>query len=753
MPNENKFLDANGVQYLWSKVNMNDYPNNETLISVIDAIDDSITEVDNRVLNLENGKTTNLLGSYTTIEKYQIGSQSILTADCEWKENAYLLPDGSVSSWENSAYCCMQSYVPVKPQLTYVMFYNQKPINFIHYAFYDSSYRLLVHKTVGTTMAVAPAGAAYLRTSIILSSFGINNGEFAVDENGHITNPTGLLEIYQQSHTNYIPGEYSEREILSKENCYIPWERILTNSIELKHLGFVNEYPAMNLCDPTKLTSGYNNGQNKFGVIWENESYICTEPLSVNGGDKLSFWRLSASKASATPIAIRFITSWDKDCQLIESVPYVTQYTVPENGIYVMVTFSLDTLMNDKKLAYIQRYDITDIYQGYKLPLENICKIQQDAIDGNVSTTLHVCLPPEICIPSGKTVELYNNECCLEADKYHIQWIGDYGTAYDWKYSITGNDNLIGKDFTLTMNIINDNLDVMEQTTTTIKFVSSTITNSQLIIPIGDSLTNGKSWLKEIYATLSNNKIAFRGTRGTTDPSLVNGITHEGRSGAGTDWYNLNSSYAFDENGLSTLPDVTSNPFWNTNTNSFDFDYYCNSVADGGAGYFQDATKNNISITPTGVLIFLGANGVQLDATPAVTDIVTLINNIRKSDKGASIPIFVVNTHYRAPYIVATSADGFETNSAGDYKFENDVKYQNLMIKLNNTLIEMENVFIVPVNVTHDSAHNFPYVMENVNPYNTSEQIKKYTDTIHPSEAGYKQMAVTMFGSICAHAQ
>lgn len=752
MPNEIKYLDTDGVKYLWSKINMNDYPNNEMLISIINAIDDSIANVDARVIDLEDGKTTNLLGSYTTVEKYQIGNQSVLPANCEW-QHSYLLPDGTIAPWGNAAYACTQSYIPVKPNLSYVMFYNQKQIDFVHYAFYDSEYQLLTHKTDLKQIVVAPAGAAYLRTSTYVSNFGIANDDFAIDDNYHITNPAGLIEIYQQGHTNYVPGEYGEREVLSKENCYIPWERILTNSIELKHLGFVNEYPAYNLCDPDKFKSGYNSGQNKFGVIWDNAAYVCTDPLSVANNDKLSFWKLSASKATATPIAVRFITSWDRDCNLIESKEYVTQYTVPENGVYVMVTFSLDTLGNDKKLAYIQRHEIANIYQGYKLPLENVCRIKQSAIDGNVSTTLHVCLPPEVCVPSGKTVELYNNECCLEADKYHIQWVGDYGTAYDWKYSITGNDNLVGKNFTLTMNIVNDNLDVMEQATTTIKFVSSTITNPQLIIPIGDSLTNGKSWLKEIYSTLSNNQIAFRGTRGTTDPSLVNGITHEGRSGAGTDWYNTNSSYVFDENGLSTLPNVASNPFWNTNTNSFDFDYYCNSAADGGAGYFQDAAKNNISITPTGVLIFLGANGVQLDATPATTDITTLINNIRKSDKGASIPIFVVNTHYRAPYIVATSADGFETNSAGDYKFENDVKYQNLMIKLNNTLAELENVFVVPVNVTHDSAHNFPYVMENVNPYNTSEQIKKYTDTIHPSEAGYKQMAVTMFGSMSAHCQ
>lgn len=35
------FLDAEGVKYLWSKVNMQDYPNNETLMAVINAIDET----------------------------------------------------------------------------------------------------------------------------------------------------------------------------------------------------------------------------------------------------------------------------------------------------------------------------------------------------------------------------------------------------------------------------------------------------------------------------------------------------------------------------------------------------------------------------------------------------------------------------------------------------------------------------------------------------------------------------------------
>ena len=44
-----KFLDYEGVKYLWSKINMQDYPNNQTLINVINAIDE--TKADKAELN------------------------------------------------------------------------------------------------------------------------------------------------------------------------------------------------------------------------------------------------------------------------------------------------------------------------------------------------------------------------------------------------------------------------------------------------------------------------------------------------------------------------------------------------------------------------------------------------------------------------------------------------------------------------------------------------------------------------------
>ena len=54
---EHKFLNQEGVQYLWSKISMEDYPNNETLIAVINAIDETKANKDD-VLAVSNGATS-----------------------------------------------------------------------------------------------------------------------------------------------------------------------------------------------------------------------------------------------------------------------------------------------------------------------------------------------------------------------------------------------------------------------------------------------------------------------------------------------------------------------------------------------------------------------------------------------------------------------------------------------------------------------------------------------------------------------
>lgn len=55
MADEKKFLDAEGLKTLWNEISLQDYPNNETLMAVINAIDE--TKADKSILSNYYTKT------------------------------------------------------------------------------------------------------------------------------------------------------------------------------------------------------------------------------------------------------------------------------------------------------------------------------------------------------------------------------------------------------------------------------------------------------------------------------------------------------------------------------------------------------------------------------------------------------------------------------------------------------------------------------------------------------------------------
>lgn len=52
MITEKKYLDQEGIKFLWSKISMEDYPNNETLIAVLNAIDETKADK-NEILTMD----------------------------------------------------------------------------------------------------------------------------------------------------------------------------------------------------------------------------------------------------------------------------------------------------------------------------------------------------------------------------------------------------------------------------------------------------------------------------------------------------------------------------------------------------------------------------------------------------------------------------------------------------------------------------------------------------------------------------
>lgn len=51
-----KFLDAEGVKVLWESIELNDYPNNETLVAILNAID--ATKLDKTLVSTSGEKFT-----------------------------------------------------------------------------------------------------------------------------------------------------------------------------------------------------------------------------------------------------------------------------------------------------------------------------------------------------------------------------------------------------------------------------------------------------------------------------------------------------------------------------------------------------------------------------------------------------------------------------------------------------------------------------------------------------------------------
>lgn len=77
-----KFLDAEGVKHLWSKISVEDYPNNETLMAVINAIDETKADKED-------------LDNYLLKSEYESGSSSGSGSNFTTEEWTFTLVDGS----------------------------------------------------------------------------------------------------------------------------------------------------------------------------------------------------------------------------------------------------------------------------------------------------------------------------------------------------------------------------------------------------------------------------------------------------------------------------------------------------------------------------------------------------------------------------------------------------------------------------------------------------------------------------------
>ena len=501
--------------------------------------------------------------------------------------------------------------------------------------------------------------------------------------------------------------------------------KMLLNTITAENISAINELTSTlngprNYYNAETITDGVY--LNSTGGLYENPLYFTTDYIPIAPGQTLYFY--GANGRYDKQSNARFVGFYDGGRNFIEGsiVAYVNQITnTHENGAYIRITVE----HNGWGLGYVENvYPGVDIKYG-EIPESGLWEKPQK---------IDVFLPDDIYCAVGTTIELYNNQVCLQADKLHINWSCEYGHAMKRKFSFEGTSTLAGQIIPLTLEIYND-YNVLKYTQNIkIHVVAATIANPITCVPIGDSWTNQKPWLPEVI-NLSGEKVSFVGkfTAKVNDASgNLREYNHEGRSGFSAYNYDGAHSYTFGNAGEDTY-----HAFYNPTTARFDWNYYVTNVLGG--------------TQPGAVILQMGINGILKDNTGMVAHEVNMINLIRQDN--ADIPIFVTLTAYKGNQDglgIQESTDGHAYHR-GVYDYLEKQKVMNYCTLLYEACKDMVGVYFIPLNVCFDSEYNYGAQEVAVNPRATSIMEKIPMEAVHPQAYGYYQMADIVFSVLCGN--
>lgn len=450
-----------------------------------------------------------------------------------------------------------------------------------------------------------------------------------------------------------------------------------------------------NLINIDNLTVGVCDSDGSFK---DDTRYRRTDYEFVKPNTTYSSWRMIWRNA----LQIIRIAFFDKNKKFISGGRDIKNiFTTPSDAYYAILTYLPENMTKERMPMVCEGKNVPEVYLPYKN--EYIKKVVEYVKKDDLKP--HAYMPDVIYCALGRTIDIYNNQVCIDADKFHLCWTCNIGFGEGRKFTVM--PSTIG-NHSLKLDIYDDNNILVWTKTSTLKVVNAKTSGSVTILPIGDSMTyGGATWQDEVSNKLSNGAITYVGSlehsyRGAN-------YNHEGYNGATASNF-LNSEML---RGLT-------NPFYNPDTSKFDWNYY----------------KKNTRISPDVVQIELGTNDINGGTIEqAVSNISEMVDLIRKDD--ANIPIFICNAIYRSNQngiAHQLSTQGYNMGN-GLYKYGEDIKIQSLMVSLVEKFTHYKNVYFIPLALCHDSENNFGKQKISLNS-RSKETIIIPADSIHPNKTG-----------------
>lgn len=694
----------------------------------------------------------------------------------------------------NDAYKCIADYIQVKSGKKYRFSSSLRGDLCYLYDQNKSSLGTITNsRALSNGILTIPEGCYYLRVTAYANS--LENAFIINDENWNET-------------INGIPeyGKYIAKESIDLSHLSIP---VSDGSVTPEKCTFFGT--GTNLFNPndpdlaegkylntsTGLPTNINSSYNTSGYISIREEQVGQYMVVSNNGSKI------------TP---RFYVFCNAEKEVIESGINQQCGIIPENAAYFRFSYAVTF---EKIQCEINETGTPTTYSPYKLAISN--DYLPDDAGGD---SLEILLPEEICVAVGRTIEIYNKQValCGNADNFHFVYKAtnsagqSIGKMYSDKFSIPATSDSQAGDYTLTLEVLDNNLNTKATANSIIRIVKQPVSIPvQNLMAVGDSLCN-KPWLPEIRKLANDmfgeQKITWVGTLNAyagingTYPGYADYCKNEGRSGWAAGYY-ISDGAKFQQiilnvTGVSVAP-VSKKQYYIPSKEGGNMTYEVEEVLnENGLPYESNGgTISQISMnqvvnswsTPAGQAT--GGTITAVETSQAGDNSITYTswetpnsnpfwNPNANSGEGAvdfnwyfeqnsiPIPTFMVtmlgmNGHVAddvyefirlyMEQVPTSKVIAVIPHFTGDLNY--DLVKKRTIFEFNAEICEklkgMSGVYIASVFLTHDSDHNFYLNEEDINPRNDIMKRFIISDVTHPQNAGYMQYADIVFSTWLAH--
>ena len=426
---------------------------------------------------------------------------------------------------------------------------------------------------------------------------------------------------------------------------------------------------------------------------------------------------------------------------------------------------------------------------------EDIAKVQ--SIIGSDANVVEICIPDSYDLVVNDTFELFYKGIIKanNIDLFDIVITCSKGNAFTDRYIITPTTV---EELPLTIDVYGINHNLLASKTITLNVVAKATSplTQKNILCVGDSLTQGGTWVGELKRRLTESggtptgdnlsNIAFIGTCSGHDANfegyggwtfqsynssaITNQIkvitcTHDKteaqdqhsiyQDSAGGQWKletinNNNIKIILVSGNASNFPSTGTLTWVSGGENHSNIVYTDSTNASGNPFWDINQNKVDFGVYATGlgvstidyVVVLLGWNSAETEENAYKSSVQTFINNVKASFPNAKIVLCGLEVPAR---------NGLANNYLPNYIYSKYYKILDYVFRLDSWYKEIasenENVSAINLSGQFDTEHNMPTSTRHVNIRNTTTETYQ-SNGIHPATSGYMQIADAVYRHI-----